>query len=356
MKFEDLAKLDGYTVCTIIQNVTNEDLSLALVGASQEVRSRFYNSMTEVAADMVFADIPSTDIDISLVRAAREKILAVAEEKIAEVAEEYADEDALEGLFDDSEYDEESMYERLSPFGPPEEEMESEAERLDKLPPFNLLKCSPEEMYDFWRGAVMISRIHGTAPLPLIQNKLEDRFSREIVAAYGQDDKAADILFDEVETRLEIMTKAISALRNTVPAQEFIEQCCADFPDISVAVKDCPDKPDCAALSDYLGDCSELVRNILPLFVMAGNEGLLSLDLLHDKVFGFMGYALRLLVDGYEDEKLNKMLETKKQVILHDLGCRLGMLYAALDCVDQKLSPYLLENALGAFMVGDIED
>ncbi|MGI6548913.1 MAG: flagellar motor switch protein FliG [Syntrophomonadales bacterium] len=55
--FEDLVTLDDRSVQRILREVENQDLVLALKGASQEVTSKIFNNMSKRASDMLQEDI-----------------------------------------------------------------------------------------------------------------------------------------------------------------------------------------------------------------------------------------------------------------------------------------------------------
>jgi flagellar motor switch protein FliG len=55
--FEDLVTLDDRSVQRILRDVENQDLVLALKGASQEVANKIFNNMSKRASDMLREDI-----------------------------------------------------------------------------------------------------------------------------------------------------------------------------------------------------------------------------------------------------------------------------------------------------------
>ena len=55
--FEDLAKLDGAGVQTLLRNVDNDKVGLALKGASEKLRELFFANMSERAAKILRDDM-----------------------------------------------------------------------------------------------------------------------------------------------------------------------------------------------------------------------------------------------------------------------------------------------------------
>ena len=55
--FEDIVTLDDRSVQRILRDVENQDLVLALKGASQEVANKIFNNMSKRASDMLREDI-----------------------------------------------------------------------------------------------------------------------------------------------------------------------------------------------------------------------------------------------------------------------------------------------------------
>ena len=55
--FEDLAKLDGAGIQTLLRNVDNGKLGLALKGASEKLRELFFANMSERAAKILRDDM-----------------------------------------------------------------------------------------------------------------------------------------------------------------------------------------------------------------------------------------------------------------------------------------------------------
>ncbi len=76
--FEDLLKLDDRSIRTILKEVKNEDLILALKGASEELRNKIFNNLSSRAAEMIKEDLEAMGpVKLSDVEEAQQKIILV---------------------------------------------------------------------------------------------------------------------------------------------------------------------------------------------------------------------------------------------------------------------------------------
>ncbi len=55
--FEDIQNIDDRAVRELLKEISNDDLTLALKGASEELRDKFYNNLSERAAGMIQEDL-----------------------------------------------------------------------------------------------------------------------------------------------------------------------------------------------------------------------------------------------------------------------------------------------------------
>lgn len=78
--FEKLATIDGRSMQTLLRNVANDILVVALKGADEELRETFYKNMSERAAQMIKDDLEvQGPISLSKVEAAQKEIVATAQ-------------------------------------------------------------------------------------------------------------------------------------------------------------------------------------------------------------------------------------------------------------------------------------
>ncbi|MGC9324315.1 MAG: flagellar motor switch protein FliG [Desulfomonilia bacterium] len=77
--FEDLANIDGRGIQTILKEITNEDLSLALKTASEGLKSLILKNMSSRAAEMLMEDMEAMGpVKLSDVENAQQNIVRVA--------------------------------------------------------------------------------------------------------------------------------------------------------------------------------------------------------------------------------------------------------------------------------------
>ncbi len=82
--FEDLVHIDDRGIQTILKEVSNEDLLLALKGASEEVREKIFKNMSKRAAEMIQEDLETMGpVRLSDVEQAQRNIIQIAR-KLAE--------------------------------------------------------------------------------------------------------------------------------------------------------------------------------------------------------------------------------------------------------------------------------
>ncbi len=76
--FEDLLKLDDRSIRTILKEVKNDDLILALKGASEELRNKIFANLSSRAAEMIKEDLEAMGpVKLSDVEEAQQKIILV---------------------------------------------------------------------------------------------------------------------------------------------------------------------------------------------------------------------------------------------------------------------------------------
>ena len=76
--FEDLLKLDDRSIRTILKEVKNEDLILALKGASEELRNKIFSNLSSRAAEMIKEDLEAMGpVKLSNVEEAQQKIILI---------------------------------------------------------------------------------------------------------------------------------------------------------------------------------------------------------------------------------------------------------------------------------------
>ncbi|HDM78051.1 MAG TPA: flagellar motor switch protein FliG [Deltaproteobacteria bacterium] len=76
--FEDLLKLDDRSIRTILKEVKNEDLILALKGASEELRNKIFSNLSSRAAEMIKEDLEAMGpVKLSDVEEAQQKIILI---------------------------------------------------------------------------------------------------------------------------------------------------------------------------------------------------------------------------------------------------------------------------------------
>lgn len=96
--FEDVVTLDKGSVQRILREVSNEDLALALKGASEEVFSTIFDNMSQRAADMLRDDIQFMGpVRISTVEEAQQKIVGTIRrlEEAGEIVISRGDQDGV---------------------------------------------------------------------------------------------------------------------------------------------------------------------------------------------------------------------------------------------------------------------
>ena len=77
--FEDLLKVDDQAIQAILKEISTEDLKLALKTASEELREKFFNNMSERAAQLLKEDLEIMGpVRVSDVEAAQQNIIKVA--------------------------------------------------------------------------------------------------------------------------------------------------------------------------------------------------------------------------------------------------------------------------------------
>ena len=76
--FEDIVTLDRHAIQRILREVSNDDLVLALKGASEEVATIIYDNLSSRAAEMLKEDIKFIGpVRLSQVEEAQQRIVAV---------------------------------------------------------------------------------------------------------------------------------------------------------------------------------------------------------------------------------------------------------------------------------------
>ena len=76
--FEDLLHLDDRSIRTILKEIKNEDLILALKGASEELRNKIFSNLSSRAAEMIKEDLEAMGpVKLSDVEEAQQKIILV---------------------------------------------------------------------------------------------------------------------------------------------------------------------------------------------------------------------------------------------------------------------------------------
>jgi flagellar motor switch protein FliG len=86
--FEDLVRLDGQDMQTLMRFVDKSDIALALKGAKEHVAAHFFANMSERASNILHDDI-------EIMGAVRFKDVDQAQRKIVEIAKKLADEDQI---------------------------------------------------------------------------------------------------------------------------------------------------------------------------------------------------------------------------------------------------------------------
>lgn len=77
--FENLVEMDNRSVQTLLRDVTNEQLKLALKGTTEIIKEKIYANMSKRAADLLRDDIETQGpVKVSEVEAAQREILALA--------------------------------------------------------------------------------------------------------------------------------------------------------------------------------------------------------------------------------------------------------------------------------------
>lgn len=83
--FEDLVKIDDRGIQLLLKEISSEDLALALKGASEQVREKIFNNMSERARAMLKEDIEALGpVRVSDVEKAQQRIATVAKKLEAE--------------------------------------------------------------------------------------------------------------------------------------------------------------------------------------------------------------------------------------------------------------------------------
>lgn len=78
--FEKLASVDNRSLQTLLRNIANDKLVLALKGSEQELKDAFLRNMSERAADMIKDDLESLGpVQLSKIEAAQKEIVSTAQ-------------------------------------------------------------------------------------------------------------------------------------------------------------------------------------------------------------------------------------------------------------------------------------
>ena len=76
--FEDLLKIDDRSIRTILKEVKNEDLIVALKGTSEELRNKIFSNLSSRAAEMIKEDLEAMGpVKLSDVEEAQQKIIFI---------------------------------------------------------------------------------------------------------------------------------------------------------------------------------------------------------------------------------------------------------------------------------------
>jgi flagellar motor switch protein FliG len=77
--FEDLAKIDGRTMQTLLREVNNNQLTMALKSASEDLKSKVFENISERAADMIQDDLEAMGpVRLSEVESIQQEIVKIA--------------------------------------------------------------------------------------------------------------------------------------------------------------------------------------------------------------------------------------------------------------------------------------
>jgi flagellar motor switch protein FliG len=83
--FDDVINLDDRAIREVLKEVSNEDLTLALKAASDELKQKFFNNLSERAANMIKEDLEIMGpVKLSEVEAAQQNIVKVVRRLEAE--------------------------------------------------------------------------------------------------------------------------------------------------------------------------------------------------------------------------------------------------------------------------------
>jgi flagellar motor switch protein FliG len=83
--FEDIKNLDDRSIRELLKEISNEDLTLALKGASEELKEKFFSNMSERAATMIKEDLEIMGpVRVSDVEKAQKNIVRVVRQLEAE--------------------------------------------------------------------------------------------------------------------------------------------------------------------------------------------------------------------------------------------------------------------------------
>lgn len=327
LQFEDIVRFTDHEFRDLLREITNEDITYALDGSSIAFRSKVHDNLTKRCWDLVYEDSLGPP-NPAMTAQAKERITAKAKEMIGRGDIKEPDlsiplkEESLEQLV---------RYE------------------MKTLPPFDLMECDTEQLLEFWRKVLVLKRKYGELPPGVVEERLQDRFSRAIYGFPEGEDAVAGALLKQVEQRLEVMRLAAVGFcsgKTTAQAMDIYQNI---FPYTKINKKYLKkNKPDPSKLNDLDGTLSSLIENILYLFTICEQEGSLALEEFREQVPGYLGVCLGLVVDSGDFAWTMKTVDRMKKTFVQEVGLRLELMAICAKCVHDSSSVHKMEVSVMA--------